>query len=378
MIFYYNQFLSKHWNQLVTMLEDNYQTEENIDDLIILGLHCHHNMKFCKERFGPDKRLILYQTEPLIEGTHWHSVDNIINNIDGADEVWDYDLENIDILRSNGIEAKFRPPAYSERLKKINNIENPDIDILFYGSHSTHRYEFLRDMIMTMVNSEDTMDFLMNRNVVWLYNITDDLLDHFISRSKIILNLKPHEHTVRQQQTRIYYPLINGKCVLSERCNINYFGDTIHEFTGIEELKQKVVYLLQNDNWKKIKPNHKGWIGAKDKSRIAVFCHIDQEILLQEQIEKLKASYVYEDADYIHVGVSGSIKLPVSLDKVNRIKYNSDENNILVDLYNFSKANPDYKILYVGKDDRDFWWTDSNYVATLNVNNLNEIFIEME
>lgn len=386
MQFYYNQFLAKHWNQLVTMLEDNYQTPENMDDTVIMGLHCHNSMKHIKQQVT-DRKLILYQTEPLIDGAHWHPIDKIISNIEGADEVWDYDLENIEILRSYGIEAKFCPPAFSHRLKRINNIDNPDIDVLFYGSHSTHRYELLRDMNATMINNERTTDFLMNGNIVWLYNITDDLLDHFIARSKIILNLKPFDHTVRQQQTRIYYPLINDKCILSERCNINYFGDTIHEFTGLEELKEKIIYLLENDNWRNIKQNHAGWIGAKDKSKTAVFYHLNQkdnwEIPFYEKIQKLQATKVYDTADYIHIGINGKKQLPISLDKINRVKYNSNlnsenENDTLLDVYNFSKVNPDYKILYLSENATDFWWTNSNYISTLNPSRLNEILFEIE
>jgi hypothetical protein len=351
--FYYNQFLAKHWNQLVTMVEDNYIAGYNQSDYVVMGLHCHHSMITYKQEIEPDSKLILYQTEPLVSGQHWHSVQKIIDNINGVDEVWDYDFENIDILRSNGIEARFAPPAYSERLKRVNNIDNPDIDVLFYGCHSTHRYEYLRDLITTMKNDETTTDFLMNRNVVWLYNITDDLLDEFIGRSKIILNLKPYEHTVRQQQTRIYYPLINDKCVLSERCNINYFGDTIHEFSGIEEMKQKVVHLLQDDNWRKRKPNHRGWIGAKDKSKIAIFYHVYQvhnwPKVFEEQIGNLQYSGLYDEADYIHIGINGINALPFTLNKVNRVKYNQNhgsEIDTLTDLYNFAKVNPEYRILY--------------------------------
>lgn len=354
MIFHYNNFLSKHWIQLSKMLEDSYMTPENEDSVVIMGLHCHYGMQQCKRELASDKKLILYQTEPLVNGEHWHSIDKIINNINGADEVWDYDLENIEILRSHGIEAKFCPPAYSERLSKsITNIENPDIDILFYGSYSEHRYKILHDLHMEMPNNNYTRDFLMNRNIVWLHNITDSQLDHFIGRSKIVLNLKPYEHTVRQQQTRIYYPLINNKCVLSEKCNINYFGDNIYEFDSIPELHERVLYLLENDNWSKRKINHLGWVGTQNKSKIAVFYHVCQVNnwfnMFQEQISKLQKSGLYDDADYIHIGINGETPLPLKLFKANRIKFNKNfysEIDTLIDLYNFARANPDYKILY--------------------------------
>lgn len=353
MIYYYKQFLAKHWHQLSVMLDSCYQTAENQKDTVIMGLHCHKSVEELKLELNTNNRVILYQTEPLIDGPHWHPIEKIINNIRGSDEVWDYDLENIDILRSHGIEAKFTPPAYTETLRRVNNVDNPDIDVLFYGSYSEYRYKMLHNLHMQMENNEHTHDFLMNRNIVWLQNVTDTQLDEFIGRSKIILNLKPFEHTVRQQQTRIYYPLINDKCVLSEKCNINYFGDNINEFDSMPELHEKVIHLLKDDNWRIRKPNHRGWIGAKDKSNIAIFYHVypvnNWVEVFEEQICKLQRSGLYDEADYIHVGVNSENIIPYKFNKINRIKYNvnfTSEIDTLTDLYNFAKVNPNYKILY--------------------------------
>jgi hypothetical protein len=78
----------------------------------------------------------------------------------------------------------------------------------------------------------------------------DHLLEEMIGRSKIILNINPYEGECRQQQTRIFYPLINNKCVLSQKSSINYYDNLITEYTDWKDLYQKMIHLLENDRWK--------------------------------------------------------------------------------------------------------------------------------
>ena len=62
--------------------------------------------------------------------------------------------------------------------------------------------------------------------------------------------MRPYEGECRQQQTRINYALTNNKCVISQKNNINYYGDKIVEFDTKEDLLSKLVYLLDNEKWR--------------------------------------------------------------------------------------------------------------------------------
>jgi hypothetical protein len=254
-MYYHRTLGADHWSMLVKMIDENYALEENPDTVLILGLYQLHTAKQIREMLNiqPHVKMIAYQLEPLIDKhiSPPFTLDKMIDQIRGYDEVWDYDLENIEILRKHGIEAKFKPPAYTQSLNVIPNNDNPDIDILFYGSPTFDRGNFFVDLTQGYIHHDELSSLTFSKmNIVTLYNIQDSRLDDFISRSKIILNLCPSLKQTRQQQTRIFYPLINRKCVLSQKCPINYFGDCIVEFDGFQDFGDKALQLLQSGDWK--------------------------------------------------------------------------------------------------------------------------------
>lgn len=351
MLFYYNTFMADHWLQLADMLDENYWVDDSHS--VVLGTFVHANVEKLRNQIGHDRKIIIYQTEPLVDG-HWHSKELILNNIRGADEVWDYDLQNIEFLRANGIDAKFRPPAYTNRLRRIPNLKK-DIDILFYGSFTDYRHHVISYLFNKTKLTKDVETYLFSANFVWLNNIMDTRLDDYIARSKVILNLKPYENANRQQQTRIYYPLINDKCVLSQKTDINYFGDCIHEFNNELDLQDRLVDIFKYQLWDKPSFNHGHWFGNRAaKTKIAIFYHVlqtgDWKNILEEQVVKMQQSGLYDAADYIHIGLNGHEDIPWAMPRVNRIKRNPNvhlEADTMVDMWNFCKANPDYKVMYI-------------------------------
>ena len=246
----YNHWLSSHWETIVEMIKEVYETKDNVDDFLILGQYLHIPAEQIKKNIQSSEKinkLIVYQLEPLV-ANHWWQTQHIINNIRHADEVWDYDLQNIEILRRHGIDAKFKPIKYAKNLERIQNSENPDIDLLFYGTPTPYRQDFIRNFTTNLVIYPGE-ELIAKLNFVWLYNISDHKLDEFIGRSKIVLNLPPYESETRQQQTRIGYLLNNNKCVLSKHSPINYFGDSIIEFGDYNNLKNQVLHVIQNNKW---------------------------------------------------------------------------------------------------------------------------------
>lgn len=246
---------------LVDMCRENYETDEHENCVMVFGEYVLSPAEKLREHFCKNnERLIIYQHEPILD-KHLFDPNKILNHIKNADEVWDYDINNIKFLRQHGIDAKYKPPLFTKSLQKIKNLENPDIDVLFYGTLTEHRMKTLENIFTAGIVDESLSDIYYSLNLVWLNGIDDHRLDEFISRSKIILNLNRYDSKSPQQQTRIFYALNNEKCVLSEECEINYYGNLIEQFTTDPNkdwrmhLAQRISELLHNDNWKRYSNN---------------------------------------------------------------------------------------------------------------------------
>lgn len=253
MKYFYKSMLSSFWVMLTQMVEENYASEYETNDTLIMGLNLYYSSDILRNEYISNKcdKLIIYQLEPLVEN-HWWSIDKVIASLKGADEIWDYDLDNIEILKTYGINAKFKPIVYTNSLKRIQKNDSPDIDVLFFGTPTTYRSKFIENFISgyEFMNDDFIANTYANLSIVSIVHISDHRLDELISRSKIILNLNPYEGVTRQQQTRIFYPLINDKCVMSQRSNRNYFGNCIIEFDNHQDFGDKVIELIGKDTWR--------------------------------------------------------------------------------------------------------------------------------
>jgi len=225
----YMDFFHHHWKDISEMVDENYSKYLGHKDSLIIGACTMHSVNDMKHVYPNSNRYIVYQLEPLYEN-HWHPVSKIINNMQGADEVWDYDMDNIKVLKSYGIDAKFRPFLYTETLNRVPKVDNLDIDILFYGTLSRERYNILFEILH---------ECGMKYNLVTLWNIDGVRLDEFIARSKVILDLQTSSEKNIQKQSRIYQVLCNNKCVVSEKSKRNYYGDFI-----IESQRQYIASTL--------------------------------------------------------------------------------------------------------------------------------------
>tara|TARA_R100000005_G_scaffold41143_1_gene19312 strand:+ start:72 stop:1433 length:1362 start_codon:yes stop_codon:yes gene_type:complete len=241
--------MKDHWRDLIMMIEDNYSKHIDEDDCLIVGACTERTVKEIKESNPGAKRYIVYQLEPLHEN-HWHTPEKIISHMEGADEIWDYDPDNVNYLSRQGIEANYKPFLYSEKLKRIENKpeDELDIDILFYGDQSLpHRLQTLREISSPYIGVKE-------ESLVMLWNVTGKKLDDYISRAKVILDLHTSEENKVQKQTRLFYALINGKCVVSEKSKYNNFKDLIIEVER-DQLKDKLFQVLREDQWKEYQNN---------------------------------------------------------------------------------------------------------------------------
>jgi glycosyltransferase involved in cell wall biosynthesis len=120
-------------------------------------------------------------------------------------------------------------------------------------------------------------------------------------------------------------------------------------------------------------------------SKIAIFYHVyqygDWKQLFANQITRLQKSGLYDAADYIHIGVNGSYRMPFNLDKVeNRgvLKRNREtisEMETLIDMHEFCTKNPDYKVLYIHT--KGLSWQDKSafYAASISWREYLEYFV---
>ena len=184
--------------------------------------------------------VIIYQLEQLYENSPWLLVDTIML-LKLADEIWDYDLQNIEFLRERfGIIPKLRPMMHTMAIKTIPVVapEKKDIDVLFYGNINPHREHMLSE-IQKMIKP---------RKIVYVTNVWGKELDEYLSRAKIVLNLH-YFPTVRQEQVRMFHPVCNGICVLSEYSQQNYMGKSILN-VPTEHLDIACYELLNTGKWK--------------------------------------------------------------------------------------------------------------------------------
>lgn len=118
-------------------------------------------------------------------------------------ETWDYSAQNVNRFRHAGIHAKHVPIGYHPCLSRIEQIEAPDIDVLFYGSVNERR--------------SIVLDELRRRGakVHHAFNVYGSERDDLISRSKIVLNMHYYNSAVFEI-VRCSYLMANRACIVSE------------------------------------------------------------------------------------------------------------------------------------------------------------------
>ena len=231
------------FSHIELMLRSRYENNPNFSNvLFVLGYNVLENLNFLRQKY-PNYRIIVYQLEQLYNNSEWVSKKNY-NILRSADEIWDYDMSNIKWMQENyRLTAKFHPILYTEDLNIMPSVKEsePDIDVLFYGYIHERRAKMFFHLQHKMAGRYKFFN---------LFGIWGDELDHYISRSKIILNLHSHNEN-KQEQARMFYPVINGRCVVSESSSFNYMNDCIIELP-FTDMVTGILQILESDYWKKV------------------------------------------------------------------------------------------------------------------------------
>ena len=172
------------------------------DNVIILGAHLLH----------PDDMLylnnpIIWNLEQIPDVTDIARFEAPLTEVYrknlGQAEVWDYSPANIEALAKMGIEAKLLEVGYSPCLTRIENVPEPDIDVLFIGSMNQRRAHVLQGLQAHGVKVIHAFD---------CYGVKRDAL---IARAKMVLNVHYYEAKLFEI-VRCSYLLSNRKAVVSE------------------------------------------------------------------------------------------------------------------------------------------------------------------
>jgi hypothetical protein len=157
-------------------------------------------------------------------------------------EAWDYNYKNIEYISGAGLKRpKFLRLGYHECLESICSDFAPDIDVLFYGSINSRRRKILEDLLKLGVNLKV------------LYGVYGKDRDHWVSRSKIVLNIHCYKTHILEV-VRCFYLMINKKAVV---CEVNDTTVVDPAFQGsitgapYDEIVNTCIKLLSNDNLRK-------------------------------------------------------------------------------------------------------------------------------
>lgn len=149
----------------------------------------------------PDNTIIL-NTEQLSEEIgSWNA--NILFWLKRF-EAWDYSKKNIANIIASGLPApKHLVLGYHPSLKTIKKEKVQDIDVLFYGSMNERRRFILQGLADKGLS------------IKHLFGVYGSERDHWISRSRIVLNMHFFNSKIFEI-VRCFYLMINEKVVVSE------------------------------------------------------------------------------------------------------------------------------------------------------------------
>lgn len=260
MIFYYPSRYASLWNMISSMAQERYD-DQPPNTVTLLGVYLNQELQVYRD-MHPGCKLIIYQLEPLCGTNHWWNRDAIISKLKQADEVWDYDYQNVILLRLHGIRAVFKPFLHAQSVVATNLGVEKTIDVLFFGSLTERRGKILSELT-NAVNTDVRIHVVVN--------VLHPEIDRLIEQSKVIVNIHHGDGVNQLEQPRVGYLLANGKHVVSEASAINYYNGLITEFTDTSDLIAKVYHTLVNYN-------------------------VDREITIQQQFAQLTLDQITQHA----------------------------------------------------------------------------------
>ena len=208
---------------------------------IILGAHLikSNDIEWLKDD------AIIYNFEQIDPNSPW--LDQTYFSLLNKYKVWDYSLQNIQILKNMGVtNIHHSPLGYVHQMSRINSSNQKDIDILFYGSINQRRENIILSLKEHGVN------------IINLFGVYGQERDSFIARSKIVINIHFYESKIFEI-ARVSYLLANNVCVVSEEGPDpieKMYSDAV-VFSAYDQLVPTCLSLLNNEE-KRIEISNNG------------------------------------------------------------------------------------------------------------------------
>ena len=215
-------FISSHkaFNETIDSLKNEFKDDKS-NNVIICGAHDFsrtQSIDIYKKKYD---KVIVFNQEPLTATQRQFMHKGYFAWLKQADEVWDYDEQNIEVLKLIRPDIKLHILKPYKNWSKYLKVEK-DIDILFYGSTNEHRTRLL-----DVLKKKYKVLHFKEGNEHW------EDLDQYILRSKILLNIHYYYESAMQEQARMIR-WIGAPCrIISEKSKKNYLG--VEEMT-YEEL----------------------------------------------------------------------------------------------------------------------------------------------
>ncbi|MBY0442040.1 MAG: hypothetical protein K2Q25_07895 [Mycobacteriaceae bacterium] len=151
----------------------------------------------------PPKNPILYNLEQIDDDSTWITPELL--DLFRRYPVWDYSHLNIERLTTHMHVPRVThmPIGYVPELTRIAPATE-DVDVLFYGSGNARRQAVIDNLRAHGLRVE------------WLFGVYGAQRDHWIARSKIVLNMHFYQSKVFEI-VRVSYLLANRRAVVSER-----------------------------------------------------------------------------------------------------------------------------------------------------------------
>lgn len=297
---------NKYFKNVIEFVRYKFDNEEYKDTVFLISTADILPTKEYKEKYK-DKRVIMYNWEQLCGGNEWLDVPLYCKNLIGADELWDYDYLNKEYLHQfHNIKVdNVQSIEYIPSFSRIDNSEDPEIDVLFYGLLNERREDVLRDIRYKAYGKF---------GIVTVSGCSSQQTEKFIANSKIVLNIHAFYPYHRQEQERIAFLLSNKKCVMSEQSQRNMFGDSIIE-VPFDKMYDNILFILQNELWRDI--GIRGYESFKNQSLGSQLTPIKKEE--SEDTLKILVTALFVNGDVKEGGSSLFIQMIV--DNLRRLGY---------------------------------------------------------
>ena len=244
-------YLNQYFENDARMFIEHYDRKDYKNTVFVLGTNVFKTFESLEKKYK-NKKIIIWQTEQLFveddpNSQPFQSVEAISQSLSQIDkskghEIWDIDFMNAEYLRRRGVTVdRIAPVRFCESLRELSTIHGlEEIDVLFFGSINKRRANVFNQLCYEL--------FHHDINVVFNFGMNLQTQKKYIEKSKIILNIHHTNQYNRQEQPRIFYSLINKKCVLSETSQHNYFGEAIVE-SNISNMSSTILNLIKNDTY---------------------------------------------------------------------------------------------------------------------------------